>query len=162
MEPFLGEVRMFAPGIVPRGWMACQGQMLAISQNQALFSILGTQYGGDGVTTFKLPDLRGRLPIGVGPVNPLGQASGETAHILTEPEMPVHTHRVSASSVLGDQWAITGKVWASSMNYADSVDAPMLPSAIGTSGAGAPHNNMQPYLAVNFCIALSGIYPPRP
>jgi microcystin-dependent protein len=162
MDPFLGEVRVFGAGVIPRGWLACEGQTLPISQNQALFSLLGTQFGGDGVRTFALPDLRGRLPIGVASAYPAGAAGGEAAHALNTDEIPAHTHQAMASSSAADQALVANDFWASTMGYDDTPDTTMAAAAIGTTGSGAPHNNMQPYLALNFCIAISGVYPPRP
>lgn len=162
MEPFIGEVRLFGFGLVPQGWMPCEGQTMAISNNQALFSILGTQFGGDGVSTFKLPDLRGRVPVGVAPSYPQGQPGGEEAHALSAAEIPSHSHTVTASSASPDQSNIVQHYWASTMSFGEAPDATMATAAIGTAGNGAPHNNMQPYLALNFCVAISGVYPPRP
>jgi microcystin-dependent protein len=162
MEPFLGEIRMFSFGKVPRGWMPCAGQTLSIMQNQPLYSLLGLQFGGDGVNTFKLPDLRGRVPLGTGPVNPQGQMGGEETHALDASEIPVHTHQVTAASAIANQTNITGNYWASTMSFTESSDATMSSNAVSTSGASAPHDNMQPYLSMNFCIAIAGVYPPRP
>jgi microcystin-dependent protein len=161
-DPFIGELRAFSFGIVPRGWMQCAGQLLPISTNQALFSILGTQFGGDGVSNFKLPDLRGRVPLGMSVDYPAGTSAGEMAHALTVAEMPAHTHQVNASSAAADKSAIDNNFWASLMSYDSAADTTMAASAIGTVGASAPHNNMQPWLALSFCIAISGIYPSRP
>jgi microcystin-dependent protein len=164
-DPFLGEVRLFGTPTVPKGWLKCEGQTLPIAQNQALFSLLGTQYGGDGVTTFKLPDLRGRVPIGVGPYNPQGQIGGEENHTLTVAEMPAHNHFANASTAEADQTALTNNFWASKSTislYAPGADTTMAPNALDTAGSNMPHPNMQPYLAVSFCIAIQGIYPSRP
>jgi microcystin-dependent protein len=161
-EPFIGEIRVFGAGVVPRGWLACAGQTLSIAQNQALFSLLGTQFGGDGVTIFKLPNLQGRVPIGVSPSYPAGATGGEAAHTLTVQETPAHTHQVSASSAAATEAVVANNFWASTMSYDDAPDATMVPEAIETSGSGAAHNNMQPYLALNFCVAIAGIYPSRP
>jgi microcystin-dependent protein len=161
-EPFMGEVRVFGFGTVPRGWLPCEGQTLAISTNQALFSLLGTQFGGDGVRTFQLPDLRGRVPLGMSPTYPAATFGGETAHTLTPPEMPAHTHQVTASSAPADLAVLANNYWASIKAYDASNDTLMAGNAIGVAGASAPHNNMQPYLALSFCIAIQGIYPSRP
>lgn len=162
-EAFLGEIRQFGGQTVPRGWAPCEGQTLAISTNQALFSILGTQFGGDGVSTFKLPDLRARVPLGAGGTRSQGQIGGEEAHTLTVAEMPSHTHAVTASSTATPLVPpISDHFWAAQNNYAEAANAVMGATAIATAGGSAPHSNMQPYLAVSFCIATSGIYPSRP
>jgi len=158
-EPFIGEIRLFATGNVPNGWMACEGQAMAINNNQALYSLLGVQFGGDGIRFFNLPDFRGRVPVGMAPTYPQGMRGGEEAHALTVAELPAHTHAVLASSVAASQPVIANNYWASTMGYSDSADSTMAGAAIATAGAGAPHNNMQPYLALSFCIAITGIYP---
>lgn len=166
-EPFLAEIRLFSFKFAPRGWAQCNGQLLPIAQNMALFSLIGTTYGGDGKTTFALPNLQGRVP-----VNPnqgsitYGAVGGEEAHTLTVNEMPMHTHQTSASNDTAAPLATdpTGKVWGVSFNnniYSPTTNTAMSPNAIGTSGGSKPHNNMQPYTVVNYCIALSGIFPPR-
>jgi len=163
-EPFLGEIRSFAFGVIPRGWLACQGQMLPIQQNQALFSLLGISYGGNGVTTFGLPDLRGRVPLHLSPAYPLGAAGGEASHTLTVNEMPVHVHGVQASTEAATLIPPQGNVWPQSVDtYAASApDVPMGARAVSTAGGSQAHNNMQPYTTISFCIAIQGIYPPRP
>lgn len=161
-EPFIGELKLFAPAVVPRGWAACEGQTLPIATNQALYSILGTMYGGDGVSTFKLPDLRGRAPLGVAPAYPQGQAGGAATHTLAGTELPSHTHQVMAASVAADKSGIDGNFWAGTTSWSDSVDTTMAAAAITQAGGSQPHPNMQPYLALNYCIALVGIYPSRP
>jgi microcystin-dependent protein len=162
-EPFLGEIRLFPIGYAPRGWLECSGQTLPISTNQALFSLLGTTYGGDGRTTFKLPDLRGRVPIHPGQGITMGQAAGEEAHSLTQNEIPLHTHQVFASSAAATTADPTNAVWAdASGSY--GTETPMVamnPASISSAGANQPHSNMQPYLTLRFCIATSGIYPSR-
>lgn len=162
-EPFLGEIRLFPFGLIPRGWAPCEGQILQIVTNQALFSILGTTYGGNGTTTFALPDLRGRVPVHVGPNASYGQSAGEAAHTLTVSELPAHSHQVQASSNPADAVSPQGTAWASTASpyAAVSPNAKMNLSAISAAGGGQPHSNMQPYLAMNFCIALEGIYPSR-
>lgn len=163
-EPFIGELKLFPYDRAPRGWMTCQGQLLPINQNQALYSILGNVYGGDGVSTFALPDLRGRVPIHATNNIPLGASGGEETHTLTVNEMPQHTHQVSASGSAAGVAEIGGATWAvaqsASYNPASSV-VPMSQAAIGASGGSQPHPNMQPYLAMSFCIAIQGIYPSR-
>ncbi|MFC4098080.1 phage tail protein [Paenibacillus xanthanilyticus] len=162
-EPFVGEIRLFANNYAPRGWASCEGQLLPINMNQALYSLLGNVYGGDGVTTFALPDLRGRVALHVSPTIPLGTSQGEAAHTLTVNEMPQHTHQVSASNVQADQISPANNVWAQVNAPYDPAAAmvPMNAGAIGTSGGSQPHNNMQPYLAANYYIAVQGIFPSR-
>jgi len=164
-EPFLGEIRLFANNYAPRGWMFCEGQILQINQNQALYSLLGSVYGGNGVTTFALPDLRGRTPIHVSPSIPLGTSQGEENHTLTVNEMPQHTHQVSASNYPADQISPSGNVWAATSTI-NSYTPPgtmvqMSQTAIGTAGGSQPHSNMQPYQVANFAIAVQGIFPSR-
>ncbi len=163
-DPFLGEIRSFSFGLIPRGWLACQGQMLPVQQNQALYSLLGITYGGNGVTTFGLPDLRGRVPLHLSPTYPLGAAGGEANHTLTVNELPTHTHAVQASGETATLIPPQGNVWPQSVDtYAASApDVPMGARAVSTAGGSQAHENMQPYLTISFCIAIQGIYPPRP
>ena len=167
-DPFIGEIRMFAFGFAPQGWALCNGQLLAINQNQALFSLLGTTYGGNGTTTFALPDLRSRVPVhqGQGPgLSPYaeGQAGGTEAVTLAAAQMPQHTHPVNASSSAATSGNPAGHTLARSASHIyhpesgqhTVMDANML----GEAGGSQPHGNMQPYLAVTFCIALNGIFP---
>lgn len=167
---FVGEIRIFAGDFAPTGWAFCDGQLLPISQNTALFSILGTAYGGNGLSTFALPDLRGRVPMqpGQGPgLTPRnrGQALGTETHTLTLAELAAHTHPLRASSGNGNSDAPAGNVMARSPaaipQYAPSFDSVMAVDAVSSTGGGQPHPNMQPYLTVNFIIALQGVYPPR-
>ncbi|MBV6714118.1 phage tail protein [Paenibacillus chitinolyticus] len=163
-EPFVGEIRLFANNYAPRGWAFCEGQTLSINGNQALYSLIGTVYGGDGRTNFQLPDLRGRVPIHVSPTNPLGQSAGEAAHTLTVNEMPAHTHQVSASGNPGSTFAPAANVWADETALYEPLSDPTVPMNAGTisvAGQSQPHNNMQPYLVANYAIALVGIYPSR-
>jgi microcystin-dependent protein len=163
-EPFIGEIRVFPFNTVPKGWVRCEGQNLPINSNQALYSLLGTMYGGNGVSTFALPDLRGLAPLHTNQQHPQGQAGGETTHALTVNEMPAHSHTVAASTADGTASTPTGGVWAGSGShslYANSPDTGMNPQAVAQSGGSQPHNNMQPSLALSFCIALQGIYPQR-
>jgi microcystin-dependent protein len=161
-EPFLGEIRMISFNFAPKGWALCNGQLLPINQNQALFSILGTTYGGNGQTTFALPDLRGRAPVHTGDGVVLGERAGEENHTLTVQEMPAHTHTVPASNLpatLGDP---SNAVWASSSGEAAFAGAPtgaMSASAATSVGGSQPHPNMQPFLVIQFVIALQGIFP---
>lgn len=171
-EPFLAEIRLFPYNFAPRGWAFCQGQLLAISQNTALFSLLGTTYGGNGITTFGLPDLRGRaaVHVGQGPgLSPydLGQQGGtETVTLLTN-QMAPHPHPANCLNANGNQPQPNNAVWATDLGgnpqYGVTKAAgTMAPNIIGPSGGGQAHNNLQPYLALNYCIALQGIFPQRP
>lgn len=163
-EPFLAEVRMVGFNFAPRGWAFCDGQILPINQNQSLYSLLGTTYGGDGRTSFALPDLRGRTPIHVGQGHREGQKSGEETHTLSASEMPRHTHVLHGSSSEGDAPVPSGHVLARTPPMIYRSPANLTPLASGTVtnvGGGQAHENMQPYLAVNFCIALQGLFPSR-
>lgn len=162
-EPFVGEIRLFANNYAPRNWALCEGQILRINQYQALYSLLGNVYGGDGVTTFALPDYRGRVPIHVSPNIPLGTSAGEATHTLSVQEMPQHTHQVSASQNPASSESPSGNVWATLDQAYDpaATMTPMSSSAIANSGGSQAHNNMQPYLTLNFAIALQGIFPSR-
>jgi microcystin-dependent protein len=161
-DPFLGEIKIMSFNFAPRGWALCNGQILQISQNQALFSLLGTTYGGDGKTTFGLPNLQGRTPNHVGNGFALGGADGEQNHTLALSESPSHTHVAYASTSAADSPI-------AAQNYLGATDrfygplGPHLtaiqPSTVGSAGGGQPHNNMQPYLVLNFCIAIVGIFP---
>ncbi len=163
-QSFLGEIQIFAFDFAPRNWAYCNGQILAISQNQALFSLLGTTYGGNGQTNFALPDLRSRVPLhsGNGGINPLGARSGEEAHTLLITELPIHNHIHSASSSAGAIVIATGNAFASSSvnDYVVPNNQAAMPS-LTSSGGSQAHTNMQPYLTLNFCIALQGIFPSR-
>ncbi|MCA9565839.1 MAG: phage tail protein [Myxococcales bacterium] len=146
----------------PRGWAFCDGQILPINQNQALFSLLGTTYGGDGRVSFGLPDMRGRTPIHVGSGYFQGYKSGEENHTLTLNEIPAHSHELKASSETGDTLQPNGAVLArnEALAFAEPADlVAMGPSALNSIGANQPHTNMQPYLALNYCIALQGLFP---
>lgn len=172
MEPFVGELRIFPYGFVPKGWLACNGQILPINQNAALASLLGQTYGGDGKTTFGLPNLQGQVPLGTG-VNAsgttyaLGQKAGEANHSLTVNEMPQHNHNVKASSATASSKTPTSNSWSTPApnTYKPSTNATsvmLAPNALANTGTGTGHNNMQPYLALTICIATTGLYPPRP
>jgi len=168
-QPYLGEIKLISWNFPPKGWAFCNGQLLPINQNQALFSLLGTTYGGNGVTTFALPDLRGRVPMhsGQGPgltARALGEHAGETAHTLAMTELSMHSHGVQASSAVGSAVVPTGmypaRNAASIPQYTlASADQLMHASAMGFAGGGQPHENQQPYLTLNFVIALVGQYP---
>lgn len=162
-EPFIGEIRCVSFSFAPRGWALCNGQILPISQNQALFSLLGTTYGGDGQTTFALPNLQGRMPIHAGSAIPLGQAAGEATHTLTLAEIPAHNHAAMASSNNADQTSPANNFWAteSSVAYADEANVNLAPQAVAPRGGNQAHENWSPYLVLNFIIALQGIFPPR-
>ena len=159
--PYLGEVKIISWNFAPKGWAFCNGQLLPINQNQALFSLLGTTYGGDGRVNFALPDLRGRVPVHMGGGSIEGQSVGEETHTLIISEMPDHNHLASASSAAPDQGLPTGNEWAAlASGYSTaSPNTTLAPSAITNVGGSQPHNNMQPYLVLNFVIALQGIFP---
>ncbi len=161
--PFLGEIKIFSFGFPPKGWAFCNGQLLPINQNQALFSILGTTYGGDGVTNVALPNLQGRVPVHVGDGIILGERAGEQAHTLNISELPAHTHAPVGSSSSASSATPAGNLWAilSSGSYAAGPNTTMNPASIQVAGGSQPHDNMSPYLALNFCIALQGIFPSR-
>jgi len=172
-EPFVGEIMMFGGNFCPRGWANLDGQLLPVNQNQALFSLLGTTYGGDGRTTFGLPDLRGRVPLhmgqGPGLTNKnLGTKGGAEKHALKISEMPKHQHGLYASMGKGSQPVPTGNLLATQSRktpiYATAKAGgltPMNKAAVGPVGKSQAHNNMQPFLAIRFCIALQGVYPSR-
>ena len=173
-EPFVGEIKMFAGNFAPLGYAFCDGQLLAVSQNDALFSLFGTIYGGDGSTTFGLPDLRGRIPLhqGQGPglsTRPLGSKSGEENVTLTLNQIPSHTHTGLASSNPATSASLNGNVLArgvdaDDMFYADSAGASpgaLVNGMVGNTGGSQPHGNMMPTLCINFIVALVGIYPSR-
>lgn len=169
-DPFLGEIRMFGFDFAPQGWALCDGQVLSINQNQALFSLLGSVYGGDGRTTFALPDLRSRVPIHQGQGAGLssyvrGQAGGAEAVTLAAAQMPEHTHSVKASNRAATADKPDGRALArsGSQTYTAHPDTSTVMNAtvIGDAGGSEPHNNIQPYLTVNFCIATVGNFPAR-
>jgi len=169
-EPFLGEIRIVGFNFAPRGWAFCDGQILSISQNQALFSLLGTTYGGDGRTTFALPDLRGRTPVHSGTgaglsSRPLGSRGGEENHLLSTSEMPLHTHSVNASAADANTPEPANNLLAVSRqadlySLLDNLQG-MSANSVTNNGGGQAHNNMQPFLALYFCIALQGLFPSR-
>ena len=169
-EPFVGEIRMFAGNFAPRGWAFCDGQLLAVSQNDALFSLLGTIYGGDGRTTFGLPDIRGRLPVhaGSGPglsQRRLGAKGGAESVTLTVNQLPSHTHDYNASTAAGAQSSPNNNVVSGRPGDAtyteDTATSAMANNAISSVGGSRSHSNLMPYLCINYIIALFGIYPSR-
>ena len=168
-EPFLAEIRLFGYNFAPAGWAHCDGQILPINQNESLYSLLGTTYGGDGRTTFALPDLRGRAPRhpDSGSPSTLGNKGGEESHVLTEAEIPEHGHAVNTSTTSGDAPILPANFIASFNNgYVDdtvnpSTLVPLRGGSVSSAGSSAPVNNMQPYQVVAFAIALSGLFPSR-
>ena len=167
-EPYLSEIRILSFAYATRGWALCNGQLLPINQNQALFSLLGTTYGGDGRVNFALPDLRGRSPVHAGDGLTLGERGGEEAHALNVNEMPSHQHRVRASADLANSAVPAGALTAAKRRGgldiygpAGSANVALHPAAMSIAGGSQPHLNMQPFLTLNFVIALQGIYPSR-
>ncbi len=171
-EPFLGELMLTGYNFCPVGWQSASGQILPISQNTALFSLLGTQFGGDGQYTFALPDLRGRAPIGAGQGpglsdRQIGEVGGEETVTLTQQQMPIHSHAAGASTQAGNSVTPTNALPAKKFRTqlyrtGSSADTTMAPDAIGFAGGGQPHPNMPPYTAMTWCIATQGIFPSRP
>ena len=161
-DPFIGEIKLVAFNFPPNGWAFCNGQLLPINQNQALFSILGTMYGGDGRVNFALPNLQGRIPLHQGSGLGVGQAGGEASHVLAINEMPAHTHpaqgQTANATTLGNP---TNAVWAASPEapFAATPSVAMAPAAIASAGNSQPHENQAPYLVLNFVIALVGLFP---
>ena len=168
-EPFLAEVKIVGFNFAPRGWAFCDGQILPINQNQSLFSLLGTTFGGDGRTSFALPDLRGRTPVHEGTGTSghsvsLGQRSGEETHTLAVSEMPAHDHVAQGSSANADQNNPQNNLLGGALNlYTTSTSnlTQVASETVGNTGGSQGHNNMQPFLALNFCIALRGLFPSR-
>lgn len=163
--PYTGEIRLFALPFIPNGWAACDGKLLEVKQHQALFSLLGAAFGGDGHTTFALPDLRGRTILGAGALHPLADDGGEASHALTADEIPDHTHTVNASSTDGNVPVPGGNVLARTTNqiYREADGSATLRSgSIANAGASAPHENRQPYLTMLACIALDAVHPQPP
>lgn len=164
--PFMGEVKLISWNFAPQGWSFCNGAFLPINQNQALFSLLGTQFGGNGQTTFALPDMRGRIPIHVGAGHTIGEAGGEAFHTLTQSEMPQHLHGLQATSV-----AATTNIPDGTLVLANSAPndlytgaaglTALIPQTVSNVGGSQPHENRQPLLALNFIVALQGAFPSR-
>lgn len=161
-EPFLGEIKLVSFNFPPRGWALCNGQILSIAQNTALFSVLGTTYGGNGQTTFALPDLQGRTPLHFGAGVVQGESGGEIAHTLIGSELPAHSHTVAATSAAASALSPVGNVWATTSvaAYGPSPNT-ALAAATTASGGSQPHENQQPYLVLSFIIAIQGIFPSR-
>jgi microcystin-dependent protein len=169
-QPFIGEIMMFGGNFAPRGWAFCSGQLMSIADNSALFSLIGTIYGGDGQTTFALPDLRSRVPIHQGQLPGggnyiIGQFEGDETVTLLATQLPAHTHAASCNSGNGTTSAPANNVWAGTPSFLQYVSGPVNTTlnltAIGLTGGSQPHNNVIPYLTVNYVIALEGIYPSR-
>ncbi len=171
-DPFVAEIRIFPFNFAPKGWALCDGQLIAISQNTALFSLLGTTYGGNGTTVFALPNLQGAAPMHAGQgqglsLRDLGEVGGEQNLTLLDSEMPAHTHTAQGIAGAGGQgpggntWAEANQRGISEYTPSSGQNVSMSPQALSTSGGSQPHNNMMPYLVFNFCIALQGIFPSR-
>ena len=160
-EPFLSEIRLFSFNFPPKGWAFCNGQFLPINQNQALFALLGTTYGGNGQTTFALPNLQGRVPISFGNGHNLGEAAGSSAVTINQQTMPTHLHTLQANTNNGTQAAPAGALLSAYINgYTQPTDlTTLMPQTVTNVGGSQPHENRQPYLVINFCIALQGIFP---
>jgi microcystin-dependent protein len=162
-SPFIGEIRMFAGNFAPVGWAFCNGALIPISENDALFNLIGTTYGGDGQNTFALPNLQSRVPVHVGPGFAQGQSGGAESVTLTTTQIPAHSHVPQANSSAGTQTSPANNVWAFSslgqFDLGDPPDSTMAPQALGSSGGSQPHDNMMPFLVVNFIISLFGIFP---
>lgn len=163
-EPFLSEIRIMSFAFAPKGWALCNGQLLPINQNQALFSLLGTTFGGDGRVNFALPDLRARAPIHVGSGHTLGERGGEQSHTLSIAEIPTHTHVAQATSAAGtDAVPTAARMLATSTNYeayrAFTAPTTLDAATVGNTGGSQAHLNLQPFLVLNFSIALQGIFP---
>jgi microcystin-dependent protein len=161
-EPFLSEIRIMSFVFAPKGWALCNGQLLPINQNQGLFSLLGTTFGGDGRVNFALPDLRGRLPIHVGGSHTLGERGGEQAHTLSSAELPTHTHIAQGQPAVGSQVNAANALLAQASNVYHTPENPLVslsPAAVSSVGGSQAHLNMQPFLTLSFCIALQGIFP---
>ncbi len=162
-EPFLSEIRLFSFNFAPKGWALCNGQLLPINQNQALFALLGTTYGGNGQTNFALPNLQGRVPLHVGGGHTLGEPGGEQAHTLSIPELPQHAHTAQASAAAGTQNVPANNLMLSQRTaeiyHAPSNLGAMIGGTLASAGGSQAHPNLQPYLVINFSIALQGIFP---
>ena len=165
-QPFLGEIKVVSFNFPPRGWAFCNGQLLPINQNQALYSVMGTVYGGDGVTTFALPNLQGRMPVHMGNGINIGQSAGEASHTLTVNEIPAHNHPAMAQSGPASNpggGTPNNTVWATAPSsvFTTTANVSMSPAAVSNAGSSQPHENQAPYLTLNFIVALQGIFPSR-
>ena len=163
-QPFIGEIRMFAGNFAPVGWAFCNGALIPISENDALFNLIGTTYGGDGQNTFALPNLQSRVPVHVGPGFALGQSGGAETVTLTTSQIPAHSHVPQCFSNPGNQASPAAGVWANSGNVTiydntTPVNVPMAANALGSAGGSQPHDNMIPFLVINFIISLFGVFP---
>jgi len=161
-SPFIGEIRIFGGNFAPAGWAFCDGTLIPIADNDTLFNLIGTTYGGDGQTNFALPDLRSRVPIHVGPGFALAQNAGVETVTLTTGQIPSHNHVPQANSGTGSQTSPAGAVWAESALNEFSANVPavtMAPTALGPAGGSQPHDNMMPFVGVNFIISLFGVFP---
>jgi microcystin-dependent protein len=162
-QPYVGEIRLFAGNFAPAGWLFCEGQLLAISENDVLFSLIGTTYGGDGQNTFALPDLRGRVPAHNGSGFTLAQSGGVEQVTLTQGQIPAHTHALLATTSIASDTNPAGRIPAQASTFdpyqTASANSAMAPQSISGTGGSQPHNNFQPYLCLNFIISLFGIYP---
>jgi microcystin-dependent protein len=161
--PYLGEIRIVSFNFAPKGWALCNGQTLSIQQNAALFSLLGTTYGGNGIQTFALPNLQASMPMHVSSSFAQGQAGGEVNHTLVLNELPSHTHAAQGVAATASSASATGNTWAAAIKnpYGAASNTTLAPAAVTSTGGSQPHNNMPPYLVLNFVIALTGIFPSR-
>jgi microcystin-dependent protein len=161
-DPYIGEIRMFAGDFAPNGWLRCDGSLVRISDYDTLFALIGTTYGGDGQSTFALPDLRGRIAVGRSSARPVGYAAGVESVTLTTAQMPQHSHRAQASTAAASTTSPNGSTWAASSATPYTRRTPlagMSPTAVSSAGGSQPHSNMPPYLAVHHIIAVQGIFP---
>jgi microcystin-dependent protein len=161
-DPYIGEIRMFGGNFAPNGWLLCQGQLVAIADYDTLFNLIGTTYGGDGQNTFALPDLQSRVPVHRGPQDPLASTGGAESVLLTSQQLPVHTHAARVATTYGGEASPTGNIWSQSSYLQYSTSAPnstMRADALGVAGGNQPHENMPPFLSIQFIISLFGIYP---
>lgn len=162
-QPYVGEIRMFAGNFAPAGWMFCDGQLLPISENETLFQLIGTTYGGDGQATFALPDLRGRVPLHFGNGFTLAETVGVETVTLTVSQVPAHSHSLLATTSVATQQSVSPNLFAEATLFNPYINTPptaqMAPQTVGTTGGSQPHDNFQPYLCVDFIISLFGIFP---